>query len=104
MGFFGIRYLSLLAKINRRLNWRKDDSHAAKPVPSDVQVEFTNVDKLYWKKEKITKGQLIDYYLSVSPYILPHLKGRAQSLHRFPEGIEGNSFIIKMQGKTHPHG
>lgn len=80
----------------------EDDSHAAKPVPSDVQVEFTNVDKLYWKKEKITKGQLIDYYLSVSPYILPHLKGRAQSLHRFPEGIEGNSFYHKNAGKDAP--
>ncbi len=65
-------------------------------------VKFTNRDKLYWKKEKITKGDLIDYYLSVSDYILPHLKERAQSLHRFPEGIDGPGFYHKDAGKDAP--
>lgn len=76
--------------------------NVSKPVPLDVEVEFTNVDKLYWKQEKITKGQLIDYYLSVSSYILPHLKNRAQSLHRFPNGIDGESFYHKNAGKDAP--
>lgn len=74
-----------------------DDSSA-----SEKEVKFTNPDKLYWKKEKITKGDLIDYYLSVSEYILPHLKDRAQSLHRFPEGIDGLSFYHKDAGKDAP--
>jgi bifunctional non-homologous end joining protein LigD len=65
-------------------------------------VKFTNTDKLYWKKEKITKGALIDYYLSVSDYILPHLKDRAQSLHRFPNGIDGDSFYHKNAGEDAP--
>ncbi len=69
---------------------------------SENEVKFTNRDKLYWKKEKITKGDLIDYYLSVSDYILPHLKDRAQSLHRFPEGIDGLSFYHKDAGKDAP--
>lgn len=59
------------------------------------EVQLTNQQKLYWPKEKITKGQLIDYYLSVADYILPHLKDRALSLHRFPNGIAGQSFYQK---------
>src|SRR5690606_38312276 len=63
------------------------------------KVKYSNIDKLYWKKEKITKGDLIDYYLSVSDYILPHLKDRAQSLHRFPDGIDSPGFYHKDAGK-----
>jgi bifunctional non-homologous end joining protein LigD len=59
------------------------------------EVQLTNQQKFYWPKEKITKGQLIDYYLSVADYILPHLKDRALSLHRFPNGITGQSFYQK---------
>ena len=66
------------------------------------KVSFTNRGKYYWKKEKITKGELIDYYLSVSDYILPHLIDRAQSLHRFPDGIEGESFYHKDAGSDAP--
>lgn len=63
---------------------------------------YTNTDKLYWKKEKISKGELIDYYLSVSDYILPYLKDRAQSLHRFPNGINEPGFYHKDAGDTAP--
>lgn len=59
------------------------------------KVTLTNQSKLYWPKETITKGQLIDYYLSVSAFILPHLKDRPLSLHRFPNGIDGPSFYQK---------
>src|SRR5690554_3831293 len=71
-------------------------------IREDISDDFTNTGKLYWKKEKITKGMLIDYYLSISDYILPHLKGRAQSLHRFPDGIDGDSFYHKNAGKDAP--
>lgn len=71
-------------------------------VDVEIDLKLTNVDKLYWKKEKITKGELIDYYLSVSEYILPHLKGRAQSLHRFPNGVEEKGFYHKDAGKDAP--
>ncbi len=58
-------------------------------------VQLTNQQKIYWPNEKITKGQLIDYYLSVADYILPHLKDRPLSLNRFPNGIAGPSFYQK---------
>jgi len=56
---------------------------------------FTHTDKLYWPKEKITKGDLLTYYDSVSKYILPYLKNRPESLLRFPNGIEEKGFFQK---------
>lgn len=58
-------------------------------------LKFTNLDKVYWPKEGYTKRDLIEYYHSMAPYILPYLKDRPQSLHRFPNGIEGKSFYQK---------
>jgi len=59
------------------------------------EVKFTNLDKIFWPDEKITKRDLINYYYQVAPYILPYLKGRPQSMNRFPDGIEGESFYFK---------
>lgn len=55
----------------------------------------SNLDKLYWPEEGYTKGDLIDYYLSVSKWMLPHLKDRPITLKRYPEGIDGNVFYQK---------
>lgn len=66
-------------------------------------VVLTNQQKIYWPQEKITKGQLVDYYMEMADYILPHLKDRPLSLHRFPNGITGMSFYQKdMDVKTIP--
>jgi len=59
------------------------------------EVTLTNQQKIYWPDEKITKGQLVDYYLAVAKYLLPYLKDRPMSLHRFPNGIKGSSFYQK---------
>ena len=59
------------------------------------QLKLTNLNKIFWPQEKYTKGDLIDYYKEVAPFILPHLKDRPQSLLRFPNGIEGQSFFQK---------
>jgi bifunctional non-homologous end joining protein LigD len=56
---------------------------------------LTNLDKVYWPKEKITKGAIIDYYASMASFILPYLKDRPQSLKRFPNGIKGQKFFQK---------
>jgi bifunctional non-homologous end joining protein LigD len=60
-----------------------------------MSVNFTNLDKVFWPKERYTKGDVIAYYDEVAPYILPYLKDRAQSLNRFPDGIEGEHFYQK---------
>src|SRR5213596_1238529 len=42
-----------------------------------------------------TKGQLIDYYTRVAPYVLPHLHGRPLTLKRYPDGVDGQFFYEK---------
>lgn len=58
-------------------------------------LKFTNLNKLYWPKEKVTKRDMLNYYYQVAPVILPYLKDRPQSLNRFPNGIDGESFYQK---------
>lgn len=59
------------------------------------ELKFTNLDKFYWKKEKITKRDTLNYYHRISPFILPYMKGRPQSLNRHPDGAGGISFYQK---------
>lgn len=59
------------------------------------ELKFSNLSKIFWPKEKITKRDLINYYYQAAPFILPYLKNRPQSLNRFPNGINGKSFYQK---------
>ncbi|MCW3072644.1 MAG: ligase [Bacteroidetes bacterium] len=64
------------------------------------EIKFSNLDKYYWPKEKITKRDLLNYYYQVAPFILPYLKDRPQSMLRHPDGITGFSFYYKnIKGK-----
>lgn len=64
------------------------------------ELRLTHLNKLYWKKEKFSKGDMINYYLEIAPYILPYMIDRPQSLNRHPNGIEGPHFFQKdMKGK-----
>ena len=65
-------------------------------------VNITNREKIYWPKEKITKGMMIDYYQSIASYILPYLKDRPQSLKRNPNGITNAGFYHKDAGENAP--
>ena len=62
---------------------------------SGHQLKFSNLSKIYWPKEKITKRDMLNYYYQVAPYILPYLKNRPQSMNRHPDGINGESFYFK---------
>ncbi len=59
------------------------------------KVTVTNVDKVYFPEEKITKGDVVAYYISMADYILPYLKSRPESLLRNPNGIHEQSFFQK---------
>lgn len=65
-----------------------------------MTLKLSNLDKLYW--DKITKGDLIKYYESIAPIILPYLKDRPLVMHRFPEGIKGVHFYQKEGGEHLP--
>ena len=65
------------------------------------ELKFTNLDKIYWKKEGITKGDMLNYYAKIASFILPYMKDRPQSLHRHPNGIGGMHFFQKdIRGKV----
>jgi bifunctional non-homologous end joining protein LigD len=65
------------------------------PVPLPREVTFSNLEKVFWPDEKYTKGDLIEYYRAISPWLLPYLKDRPVVLTRFPDGIKGKSFFQK---------
>lgn len=71
------------------------NKNSTKIIIDNITLPLSNIEKIYWPKLHITKGDMIDYYRSISPYILPHLNDRPQSLHRFPDGIEGKHFFQK---------
>lgn len=56
-------------------------------------IELSSLDKPFFPGEGLTKGDLVDYYRRVAEVMLPHLEGRPLTLHRFPEGIEGEGFF-----------
>lgn len=67
-----------------------------------TEVKLTNQNKIYFPEDDVTKGDVIDYYQSVSAYILPHLKDRPESMNRFPNGIHGMSFYQKDASEETP--
>ncbi|WP_075882532.1 DNA ligase D [Candidatus Protochlamydia sp. W-9] len=60
-----------------------------------TELSFTHLDKVYWPQEGYTKRDLLEYYRSVSPLILPYLKDRPETLHRYPNGIGQPGFYQK---------
>src|SRR5204862_8364232 len=52
----------------------------------------TNLGKVFWPKQKLTKGDLFRYYAAVAPYILPAVADRPLVMKRFPNGIQGKPF------------
>ncbi len=58
-------------------------------------VVFSNLGKVFWPDEGYTKGDLIEYYRTISPWLLPYLRDRPIVLTRYPDGIGGKSFFQK---------
>lgn len=97
--------------LNKKASLSKQSVKAKEPVQSVMadeqtiilnnhELQLTNLNKLYWKKEGFSKGDMINYYLKMAPYILPYMLDRPQSLHRHPNGIDGPHFFQKdMKGK-----
>src|SRR5438445_639960 len=66
------------------------------PLPEEqIKVRFSNLEKVFWPQEGYTKGDLIEYYRAISPWLLPYLKDRPVVMTRYPDGITGKSFFQK---------
>ncbi len=59
------------------------------------RVSLANLDKVFYPSYGLTKAHVLEYYRQVAPFILPHLKDRALTLKRYPDGAEGDPFFEK---------
>ncbi len=58
-------------------------------------LELSNLDKLMYPAVGFTKGEVVDYYTRIAPVLLPHLRGRALTRIRYPNGVDGAHFFEK---------
>jgi len=70
------------------------------PKTTTVEIEgrklsLSNLEKVLYPDAGFTKGQVIDYYVRISPVLLPHLKGRPLTMKRYPNGVTGQFFYEK---------
>jgi bifunctional non-homologous end joining protein LigD len=82
---------------------------AGREVRGGIEIELdgrtlklTNLDKVLYPQTCFTKGDLIDYYATIAPVLLPHLGGRPLTLKRYPDGVEGKHFYEKHCPKHRP--
>ena len=78
-----------------------DVNHAQVSVRGNV-VKLTNLNKPFWPDLNITKRDLIQYYVDVSKYLLPHIKDRAMVMKRYPHGAYGEFFFMKRAPTPRP--
>jgi bifunctional non-homologous end joining protein LigD len=67
-----------------------------------IELTLTNQNKLYFPKDGITKGDVIDYYNAIYKYILPYLKDRPQSMLCTPNGVLDKGFYQKNMAGAAP--
>jgi bifunctional non-homologous end joining protein LigD len=85
---------------------------AALTIPRDLdnvvlpidgkEVRLTNLRKIFWPALRLTKGDLLQYYADVADVLLPHLRGRAMVMKRYPHGADGAFFFMKRAPSPRP--
>jgi bifunctional non-homologous end joining protein LigD len=76
-----------------------------KGVEIDVSgrlVKLTNLDKPFWPELGITKRDLLQYYIDIAPFLLPHIRERAMVMKRYPNGAAGDFFFMKRAPSPRP--
>lgn len=66
------------------------------------KLEVSNLDKVLFPDDDVLKAEVIEYYLKIAPTLLNHVKGRALTLIRFPDGVGGESFYQKNRPEWAP--
>jgi bifunctional non-homologous end joining protein LigD len=74
--------------------------HREEALPNEIRagkrvLKLSNLDKVFFPDDGITKGDLLAYYRAVAPVLLPHVKNRPFTMKRYPDGIEGGHFFQK---------
>jgi bifunctional non-homologous end joining protein LigD len=73
-------------------------------LPNGDRLEVGNLEKVFWPGLKITKGELLRYYVQVSSVLLPAVEDRALVMRRFPNGIKGKAFYQQRAPEHVPAG
>jgi bifunctional non-homologous end joining protein LigD len=66
------------------------------------RVALTNLNKVYFPKLGLTKGDLLRYYREIAPVLLPHISNRAMVMKRYPNGVTGEFFYMKRAPSPRP--
>jgi bifunctional non-homologous end joining protein LigD len=74
---------------------RREEPTADRITKGKRELKLSNLDKVFFPKEGITKGDLIEYYRAIAPVLLPHLEQRPFTMVRWPDGIEAGRFFQK---------
>ena len=92
---------SLIDQLTQLERAKKD---ADLQLPNGDSLRVTNLAKVFWPGLGVTKGELIRYYLEVSPYILPVVDDRPLVMKRFPNGIDKQAFYQQRHPEKPPPG
>jgi DNA primase len=65
------------------------------------ELTISNPDKVMYSDNRFTKSQVIEFYASIAPYVLPHIKERPITMKRFPNGVGGAHFYEKGRALIH---
>ena len=65
-------------------------------------LRLSNLDKVLYPEIGLTKGEIIAYYTTVAPVLLPHLAGRPLTVKRYPSGVDGQFFYEKNASRGKP--
>jgi bifunctional non-homologous end joining protein LigD len=74
---------------------RREEPTVDRIAKGSRELKLSNLDKVFFPKEGITKGDLIAYYRAIAPVLVPHLENRPFTMVRWPDGIEAGRFFQK---------
>ncbi len=74
---------------------RREEPITDRITKGSRELKLSNLDKVFFPADGITKGDLIEYYRAVAPVLVPHLKDRPFTMVRWPDGIEAGRFFQK---------
>lgn len=75
---------------------------AATVTLAERRVALTNLNKTFFPKLGLTKGDLLRYYLRVAAALIPHVAGKAMVMKRYPHGATGDFFFMKRAPEPRP--
>jgi bifunctional non-homologous end joining protein LigD len=93
--------LAVIDELQSLENVKRDGTIA---LPDGTSVDVTNLAKVFWPTERITKGELLRYYVRVSPWLLPAVEDRPLVMKRFPNGVTAKAFYQQRAPDNPPPG